>query len=64
MWTEQDQEALIEYLKKEGYEKLKLFIENRIEMNTLDLLQSRNIDCIVRINELSTLLKLLDNART
>jgi L-alanine-DL-glutamate epimerase-like enolase superfamily enzyme len=62
-WTEEDEVKLTEYLKKEGYDTFKLRVERMICEQNETLLTTRNLDCISKIEALSTLLRICDLAR-
>jgi hypothetical protein len=62
-WKEEDDLKFAEFVKKEGYDTFKLRVEKMICEQNEELLSKKTLECIPKIEALSTLLKICDLAR-
>lgn len=62
-WTDEDAVKFAEFVKKEGYDSFRLRVERMICEQNEELIAKRNMDCIPKIEILTTLLRVCDAAR-
>lgn len=62
-WTDEDSVKFTEFVKREGYDSFRLRVERMICEQNEELIAKRNLDCIPKIDALSTLLRVCDAAR-
>ena len=63
-WTEDDSKRFKEFVNREGYDAFKLRMQKLALDFTQDLLNTRNLENIAKVETINTILKICDNERT